>query len=145
MSLPSSAFNDTTAAAWAGVKLRRRLGRFASLDEIAAETGMSIARTETALATRRMETMVVSVDTPLFGEESLTLGETLAADATERPDAIVEEASTIVAARADFEAVLVTFVPRHQEAMRLRFLTDSPSRRPASRWVSVVSGSAKSR
>jgi predicted DNA-binding transcriptional regulator AlpA/predicted DNA-binding protein (UPF0251 family) len=69
-----------------------------------------------------MWSTVISLDTPLLGEGSLTLGETIRGNDDERPDVAVEAASDAEAARAAFEAVLATLVPRHQEALRLRLV-----------------------
>lgn len=122
VSISSHAFNETGKVTRAAIKLRDRLGRGATLEEIAAEAGLSLGRTEAALAACSLPKRTVSMAAPLTGDEDgITLGDTIPADETERPDATVEEASEASAARAAIDEVVATFVPRHREFFRLRF------------------------
>lgn len=122
MTLPADCLNDIGKVARAGHELRQRLGRRATVSEIAAEARLPVRRAENALAARAMNNLMVSVDTPILGDGSLTLGDTIAADDAGRPDTLAEEASEAAAVRAAIDAALATFVPRHQEAMRLRLI-----------------------
>ncbi len=120
--VPFAAIDHGSRVTRAGAALQKRLGRRASVEEIATEAQMSVETTEAALAGRAMPKLVASMDTPIADTQGLTIGDTLVADAAERPDIVMEEASTVAGARAAIEAVMAGFVERHREVIRLRFL-----------------------
>lgn len=116
------AIEDANKAIHAAHKLRRRLGRMASVEEIAAEAKLSVHGAESALAARSMTNLVLSTSTPIGADNDITIEDTLRADEGQRPDVVAEEASDMAAARAAIDKVVSTFVPRHREVFRLHFI-----------------------
>lgn len=122
LTVAAGAIEDANKVVRAAHQLRRRLGRMASVEEIAAEVKMGVRRTESALAARSMANLVVSTSAPIGADDDITIEDTLHADDGQRPDVVVEEASDMAAARAAIDKVLATFVPRHREVFRLHFI-----------------------
>lgn len=124
MFVPLGAFNDTSKVARAAFKLRRRLGRHARLEEVAAETRLGIGRAESAIAANKMRSRMMSMSTPLGEDGDSTFRDSLPADEGDRPDVVVENHLTVTAARDAINEVLGRFVPRHRELFRLRFVEE---------------------
>ena len=127
LTIPSYAFNHTGKVTRANHKLRQRFGRPPTMEELAAETGLTVGAVETAFAARHLPRRLVSTSTPITNEDnSITIGDLLEAEEGERPDVLVEGASTVRAARAAIDAVVATFTPRHQLVFRTCFEEGRP-------------------
>ncbi|ODU67779.1 MAG: hypothetical protein ABT00_20240 [Bordetella sp. SCN 68-11] len=123
ISVPAHTLDHGSRVARASFKLRRRLGRNPTEQELASATGLSARAVKTACGVSTLRGRMVSISAPISNREgSLTLGDVIEADEGERPDVIVANAIDAAAAREAIDAAVATFVPRHREVVRLRLI-----------------------